>query len=115
MKFYPPIPLHLANRTHMKKLQKVQNRAIRFALGVKLEQKISSKKLHTKFKYKFRPVNQELYWRARSTWEKIELYEAGDLTMFKYLTELPIYNECKHFPSSYSAAVLMSEPAARYN
>ena len=47
---YPSIPLALSNKTHTKKLQKVQNAALRFVNGTSLKDRICMSSLHNKFK-----------------------------------------------------------------
>ena len=43
---YPYLTLHKAGKTHMKKLQKVQNKGLRFIKNVKLKDKVRTKYLH---------------------------------------------------------------------
>ena len=108
---YPTIPLHLACKTNMLKLQAVQNKALRFVYGVKWDDFITSKSLHLEHKYKMLPINQTLYWRARKLWEGIEADIAGNASMLDQILKLPqSTKEDRFFPSSYNAAMLQSEP-----
>ena len=47
---YPSLPLALSNKTQIRKLQKIQNAALRFVNGTSLKDKISMSSLHKKFK-----------------------------------------------------------------
>ena len=46
---YPSLPLARSNKTHTKRLQKIQNAALRFINGTTLNDKISMSSLHDKF------------------------------------------------------------------
>ena len=106
----------------MRKLQSIQNDSIRFAYGVKWDDFISNKRLHTELKTVFRPVNQELFWRAKNTWESIRNEGAGDPGMLK--TILALKTDCSlqsrasdiiKYPSSYNRIITNgAEPAPFY-
>ena len=120
--FYPPVPLHLACDAQMRKLQQVQNNSLRFAFGTKWDDRISNKRLHTEFKTVLRPVNQELFWRAKRTWSSIQDEGAGDPEMLAAILELKIdYSQAKRatdilrYPSSYNRTMINgAEPAPFY-
>ena len=120
--FYPPVPLHLACNAQMRKLQQVQNNALRFAFGTKWDDLISNKRLHTEFKTVLRPVNQELFWRAKSTWSSIRNEGAGDPGMLAAILELQIdfsqekrTTDILRYPSSYNRVMINgAEPAPFY-
>ena len=99
----------------MKKLQGIQSRALRWALNIKWYDFISNKKIHQKLN--IRPLNQELYWRARITWDKIKDNNAADKDTFETLMRMP-YNSRKakqhNFLSSYEIA-MGPEPRPIYN
>ena len=101
---YPVIPLHTASNAQMCRLQTVQNKAIKFAFNVSWHDFISAKDLHNRFKYKFTPLNQVLYWRARKTWDNIKSGSGADLEQFKIISEtLALESDEKYhanFPSS---------------
>ena len=101
---YPCIPLHTATNHQLGGLQGVQNEAIKYALGVSWFDFIPSAHLHNRFRFKFQPLNQLLYWRAKKVWEKISTGHAADLTQYNLLrNELePEPDESYHswFPSS---------------
>ena len=97
---YPAIPLHTACKTQMSKLQVVQNDSLRFAYNVKYTQRITNEKLHNA-KHKMLPINQVLYWRAKSTWNAIRDKNAADYNMSNQITQTPINKEHSRFPSSY--------------
>ena len=116
--FYPTVPLHLARKPQMKKLQTVQNLALRWAFNIKWDQFISNKKLHNNFKPIFMPVNQTLYWRAKALWDKIRNDNAGDAKFLGKILDIELTRdygrkEWKKFPSSYHA-VSKGEPAPFY-
>ncbi|KAF7676610.1 RNA-directed DNA polymerase from mobile element jockey [Astathelohania contejeani] len=56
---YPCTPLTLTNKTNMVKLQRVQNKALRFTATVSLRDRVRSSDLHTRFK--LLPLNQRLH------------------------------------------------------
>ena len=102
---YPPIPLHIAAKSNLIKLQSVQSMALKWVLNIKWYDLISNEKIHKKLKV--RPLNQELHWRARKTWENIAENNAADINAFQTLMELP-YDRAKlkaGFPSSYDIAM----------
>ena len=97
----------------MIKLQRAQSAALRWVLNIKWYDLISNEKIHKKLKV--RAVNQELYWRARRTWENIKENNAADINAFQTLLELP-YDRAKlkkDFPSSYDIA-MGPEPSPIY-
>ena len=120
--FYPPIPLHLASNNQMRKLQSVQNDSIRFAHGIQWDEFISNKRLHTELKSVFRPVNQELFWRAKKTWDSIRNEGAGDPGMLEVILGLEMdFSQKKRsadiikYPSSYNRIITNgAEPAPFY-
>ena len=69
--YYQSMPLHLASRNQMRKLQVVQNQALHFAFSIKWYDFKTNKEIH-KMKPIHMPVNQVLYWRAKKIWEPIE-------------------------------------------
>ena len=97
---YPAIPLHTASKTQMLKLQVIQNDGLRFAYNVKRKDRISVEKLHNT-KYKMSPINQVLYWRARSTWNAIRDKNVADRGMSNRITKIKINKEHPSFLSSY--------------
>ena len=117
--YYPPVPLHLASKNQMRKLQRVQNDSLRFALGIKWDDFVSNIKLNTMFKETLRPVNQELYWRARRTWTSIKDQGSGDSEMLQKILALEIDGNRKlkdllKYPSSYTRCMDYPEPAPFY-
>ena len=116
--YYPPVPLHLASRNQMRKLQVVQNQALRFAFGIKWYEFKTNKEIH-KMKPIHMPVNQVLYWRAKKIWESIESGAAGDSELLEDLLDLEVvfryaYKCMRKFPSSYAATMRRPEPALQY-
>ena len=87
----------------MLELQVVQNDSLRFAYGVKKNDHISVEKLHNA-KHMILPINQVLYWRAKSTWNSIRDRNAGDYDMANQITTTAIDQEHVRFKSSYKRA-----------
>ena len=102
---YPPIPLHTACTTNLMKLQSAQSLALKWVLNIKWYDLISNKKVHEKLNV--RALNQELYWRARKTWDNIKDNNAADNNAFQTLLQIPFYPEKQKpcFPSSYEIAM----------
>ena len=118
--FYPPVPLHLASDNQMRKLQRVQNNALRFAHNTQWDDFISNKDLNTKFVPGLRPVNQELFWRAKKTWTSIKERNAGDPKMLEDILALQRDLSSRRavalhkYPSSFHQAMNKPEPAPFY-
>ena len=102
---YPPIPLHTAAKTNLMKLQSIQSRALKWVLNIRWYDFMSNKKIHEKLNV--RALNQELYWRARKTWDNIKDNNAADLDAYQTLMSMPYYSEKQKadFPSSYEIAM----------
>ena len=68
---YPAVPLHLASRAKMLRLQAVQNRAIMWITGHRFreEGRPSIRRLHKSLKLE--PLNQRLHKLAIRTWEAL--------------------------------------------
>lgn len=66
---YPSITLSQASKTNISKLQKIQNKALRFVSGVKLSDRNSSYSLHKH--NKMEPINIRLFNLANKTLYKI--------------------------------------------
>ena len=97
---YPEIPLHTASEAQLIKLQVKQNNSLRFVYSKKLNDRISNERLHS-MKHVMLPLNQVLYWRAKSTWGSIRDKNAADYDMANQITMTPIINEHRYFKSSY--------------
>lgn len=70
---YPPIPLCSATKTQLLKLQRVQNKALRFINyndDIRIE---TTKELHEK--YNFKPINISLHDKAKKVWETLRYTE----------------------------------------
>ena len=66
---YPPIPICGASKTQILKLQRIQNKALRFINHNDIERIDTAKGLHER--YKFLPVNISLNQKARKIWETL--------------------------------------------
>lgn len=104
---YPPIPIHTMSNNQISKLQKVQNKALRFATNQKHPYTMTTEQVH--IHTKTTPLNIRLHYRAKTIWEKID-----DLG-------LPIYQSLKDnsdqivkyhrdFPSSLQACKTTPNP-----
>ena len=70
---YPPIPMCSATKTQLLKLQRVQNRALKFINNNDTERIDTIKELHEK--YNFLPINISLYNKALKIWQTLEATE----------------------------------------
>lgn len=68
---YPTIPLHTLAKTPMQKLQRVQNRAVRFITNTSLLDRITSETLH--HRCNLSPVNTILHDQAQKIWQDIQI------------------------------------------
>lgn len=116
---YPCIPLHLASKSQMCRLQAIQNKALRFAYAIRYSPDTptpTAESLHNR-EYPMLPVNQKLYWRAKRLWEKVETGQAGNPAMYTAIKNLTVeggYNTpYKCFPSSIDA-IARPEPDPIY-
>ena len=74
----------------MGKLQGIQNKALRFAYGIRYSPDTpppTAEALHNG-KYPMLPINQKLYWQAKNLWDKIETGQAGNSEMYRTLINL---------------------------
>ena len=67
---YPPIPLHTMSNNQISKLQKIQNKALRFATNQKYPYTMTTEQIHTHTKTT--PLNIRLHYRAQAIWERLE-------------------------------------------
>lgn len=95
---YPPVPTHTLSKTQIRKLQIIQNKALRFATGQRYPYTLTTQEIHTQTKTL--PINQRLHWRAEEIWKRIELLEIPLYTTLKENNTITKYNQ--HFPSSLS-------------
>jgi hypothetical protein len=95
---YPPIPLHTLSKTSLKSLQNIQNKAVRFILGISLLDHVPTHTAHTLTEIE--ALNIYLHKQANNIWKKLDAI-IDDTTKAK----LVIGEKCnKSFQSSrYSA------------
>ena len=93
----------------MGRLQGIQNKALRFAYGIRYSpdtQPPTAESLHNG-RYPMFPINQNLYWQAKKLWNKIETGQAGNQEMYRTLNNLTedigYNNPYKCFQSSLNA------------
>lgn len=94
---YPIIPLHTASDTQILKLQRVQNRGVRFITGSQWQDFYSSEYLH--LTTNIPPINIFLHNSAKDLWEKIELLEPELFNKLKLPDHLVHHQHC-NFRSS---------------
>lgn len=92
---YPAIPLVSMNTTNIRKLQRVQNKALRFAFNERYPYTRNTRQLHEEGHVK--PLNTKLHERAKRTWEKLE---GLDDPIYNTISEYTINKEHAWFPSS---------------
>ena len=94
---YPPIPIHTMSRNQLSKLQKVQNKALRFATNQKHPYTMTTEQIHTHTKTT--PLNIRLHYRAKTIWNRIEELETPIYQNLKdRLNQIDNYH--RDFPSS---------------
>ena len=67
---YPPIPIHTMSKKQISKLQKIQNKALRFATNQRYPYTMTTEQIHTHTKTI--PLNIRLHYRAQAIWERLE-------------------------------------------
>lgn len=97
---YPPIPLHTLKNSPMLKLQRIQNRALRFIYNTHWTDFISSSTLHTRSLLP--PINIVLHNQAKKIWETLEIVMPNS---FDSLTLPPDTPEHSYFRDSKSRAL----------
>ena len=97
---YPPIPTHTMSNNQIKKLQKIQNKALRFATNQRYPYTMTTLQIHAHTNTT--PLNIRLHNRAKETWARIEDL---DIPAYRELKEQHNNIEKFHrdFPSSIKA------------
>ena len=75
---FPPVPLHLASNNQMIKLQRIQNKALRWATNTCYPDTTTTQTLHER--HKILPLNVRLHNRARKTWRRLAMLEDPNYT-----------------------------------
>lgn len=96
---YPPIPTHALSQTQVSKLQKIQNKALRFATNQRYPYTMNKMQIHQYTKTL--PLNIKLHERAKRVWDRLEDLQHHTLTKLKENRE-NIQNYNRNFPSSLS-------------
>lgn len=94
---YPPVPLHTISTTQMKKLQTVQNKALKFITNTHWQEFKTARQLH--HETKLPPINRLMHKLARNTWHNIKDRNPEIYNSFPLLTDIE-YSRKKAFPSS---------------
>ena len=107
---YPPIPTHTLSKTQLSKLQKVQNKALRFATNQRYPYTMNTIEIHTHTKTE--PINIRLHNRAKKIWQRLQEIEHP---LYTTLTEkqenITRYN--RNFPSSLN--IINNQPEPKYH
>ena len=104
---YPPIPTHTLSKTQISKLQKIQNRALRFATGQRYPYTLNTREIH--HITKTIPVNQRLHLQAEKIWMRLQQLGLPTYTTLMENKDNLSYN--RHFPSSLKIINEFPEPA----
>ena len=94
---YSPIPTHMATKTKMLQLQRVQNKALRFATGQTYPYTENTENQHTRLQVKL--ISTRIREAAQKIWDKLENHEDINYT---HITELDRNTNMEHswFPRS---------------
>ena len=94
---YPVIPIHTVNNTNILRLQRIQNKALRFVTNTHWQEYRTSQSLH--FQLNIEPINTLLHRHAKSYWENIQTNEPQ---LYNTLSTLlpPDTTTHLYFPSS---------------
>ena len=104
---YPPIPTHALSNTQISRLQKIQNKALRFATGQRYPYTLNTEEIHTITKTL--PVNIRLHHSALKIWQRLEDLQHPIYTTLLANTEnITRYNS--RFPSSLNTIHNMPQP-----
>lgn len=94
---YPPIPTHALSKSQISILQKIQNKALRYAYNQRHPYTMNTMQLHEAANIE--PINIRLHYRAAKIWDTIQTQQ---IPLYTQLTEnmgnIQHYN--RHFPSS---------------
>ena len=71
---YPAVHCCLASKTNLEKMQRIQNKAIRF-INKHSGDELSIEETHER--YRLEPINTRLFKRANKSWDKLNLLEPG--------------------------------------
>lgn len=94
---YPPVPIHTLSKTQISKLQRIQNKALRFATEQRFPYTLNTIQIHTLTKTK--PVNVRQHERATKVWKNLEDLQHPIYVLLKNnLENIRTFN--KWFPSS---------------
>ena len=93
---FPTVPLNMIPYAQMLRMQRVQNKALRFITNTSLTQRIRSETLHNTCNIE--PLNQHIHRLAKKTWETVQytqpqLYE-------QLVANTPAIRTNSRFPSS---------------
>ena len=104
---YPPIPTHTLSKTQLKKLQRVQNKALRFATEQRYPYTLTTEQIHTLAKLD--PINIRLHKQAKKIWENLEA--TGNSTHTQLKEQINNITRCHaYFPSSIKAIAQEPQP-----
>lgn len=104
---YPPIPTHALSKRQISRLQKIQNRALRFATNQRYPYTLNTEQIH--IATNTLPINIRLYLQAQKIWNRLEALEHPFYnTLINNSENIQHYN--KQFPSSLQNLNNVPEP-----
>lgn len=106
---YPPIPIHALSKTQILRLQRVQNKAIRFATNTRYPYNQTTQQLHEQCQ--ILPINIKVHNLAKKIWERIEIIDENTLQHLKQRQE-NVRKFHANFPSS--LRMINTDPAPIY-
>ena len=109
---YPPIPTHALSRNAISRLQRVQNSALRFALGTRWDDFRTSESLHEEASIP--AINIRLHDLAYSTWQRMAEEGWDQFRLIQELHEGAPDRSHAWFPRSLLALERDPNPAPRY-
>ena len=106
---YSPVPTHMASRTKMLQLQRVQNKALRFVTSQRYPYTENTEAQHHRLQVQ--PVSTKLREAARKIWEKLNRQEDSN---YIHIKELDRSTNMEHpwFPRSIKS--LREEPPVHH-
>ena len=97
---YPIVPLNTISNASIRKLQRTQNRAVRFITNTSLRERIPSQQLHEQLHLP--AINTLIHTHAATTWENIKTHNPQLYNTLEQGT--PTHNRNGRFPSSREVA-----------
>lgn len=104
---YPPIPTHTLSKNQLRILQRVQNKALRFATNERYPYERTTQELHEA--HSLLPINIRLHQQAKQIWQKLEDTDPDTVQQIKD-RQTHIRKFHTNFPSSLAHLDIEPEP-----